>query len=123
MVAMPWGPAQVHFKLEWCNPTSSFKDRGVSLGHDLPPALSGATQVLEDSSGNGGAAVAAYAAARIRGKILVPAATSARKILQARAFGPEIELVGRTRDEVAAEAIRQSEVIPYASHNWHPYFL
>lgn len=43
--------------------------------------------------------------------------------MQARAFGAEIELVGGSRDEVAAEAVRQSEQIPYASHNWHPMFL
>jgi threonine synthase len=84
----------------------------------------GADRVLEDSSGNGGAAVAAYAAAAgIRAKIIVPAATSAPKILQARAFGAEIELVEGTRDEIGAEAVRQSERIPYASHNWHPMFV
>jgi threonine synthase len=84
----------------------------------------GVTWVLEDSSGNGGAAVAAYAAAAgISAKIIVPEATSPAKILQARAYGAEIELVGGTRDEVADEAIRQSATIPYASHNWHPMFL
>jgi threonine synthase len=84
----------------------------------------GATRVLEDSSGNGGSAVAAYAAAAgIQAKIIVPAETSAAKILQTRAFGAEIELVPGTRDEVAEEAVRQSASIPYASHNWHPMFL
>ena len=113
----------MRFKLEWFNPTGSFKDRGASvmLSH---LASQGATRVLEDSSGNGGAAVAAYAAAAgIAAKIIVPEATSAAKILQARAYGAEIELVGGTRDEVADEAIRQSATIPYASHNWHPMFL
>lgn len=63
------------------------------------------------------------AAAGIRAKMLVPAATSAPEVLQARAFGAEIELVSGTRDEVGAEAVRQSEQIPYASHNWHPMFV
>ena len=77
--------------------------------------------MLEDSSGNGGSSVAAYAAAAgIKAKIIVPAATSAAKVLQARAYGAEIELVGGTRDQVSDEAIRQSAQIPYASHNWHP---
>ncbi|WP_424217306.1 threonine synthase (plasmid) [Streptomyces sp. BI20] len=123
MIPLDWAGRRVHFKLEWFNPTSSFKDRGVSvmMSH---LAAHGATRVLEDSSGNGGSAVAAYAAAAgIRAKIIVPAATSAAKILQARAYGAEIELVGGTRDEVAAEAIRQSREIPYASHNWHPMFI
>ncbi|MHC5557891.1 threonine synthase [Kocuria sp. U4B] len=122
-VPLEWGGQTVHFKLEWFNPTSSFKDRGVSVMVSHLKAL-GATQVLEDSSGNGGSSVAAYAAAAgIRAKIIVPAATSAAKILQARAYGADIELVGGTRDQVAEEAIRQSAQIPYASHNWHPFFL
>lgn len=123
MVPMDWAGQRVHFKLEWFNPTSSFKDRGVSVMVSHLRSQ-GADRVLEDSSGNGGAAVAAYAAAAgIRAKILVPSATSAQKVQQARAFGAEIELVNGTRDEVGAEAVRQSEQIPYASHNWHPMFL
>lgn len=123
MVPLTWGQHRVHVKLEWFNPTSSFKDRGVSVMVSHLRSQ-GADRVLEDSSGNGGAAVAAYAAAAgIRAKIIVPAATSAPKILQARAFGADIELVGGTRDEVGAEAVRQSEQIPYASHNWHPMFV
>ena len=123
MVPLTWGDHRVHAKLEWFNPTSSFKDRGVSVMVSHLRSQ-GATRVLEDSSGNGGAAVAAYAAAAgISAKIIVPAATSAPKVLQARAFGAQIELVGGTRDEVGAEAVRQSESIPYASHNWHPMFV
>jgi len=123
MIPVDWAGRRVHFKLEWFNPTSSFKDRGVSvmISH---LAAHGAERVLEDSSGNGGSAVAAYAAAAgISAKIIVPAATSAAKILQARAHGAEIELVEGTRDEVSDEAIRQSREIPYASHNWHPMFI
>ncbi|MFF2084216.1 pyridoxal-phosphate dependent enzyme [Nocardia sp. NPDC058176] len=123
MVPVEWGGRQVHFKLEWFNPTSSFKDRGVAvmISHLLGQ---GAEYVLEDSSGNGGSAVAAYcAAAGIRAKIIVPALTSAAKVLQARAYGARIELVAGTRDEVSREAIRQSGQIRYASHNWHPFFL
>ena len=123
MIELDWSGHRMQFKLEWFNPTSSFKDRGVSVMMSHLQGL-GAERVLEDSSGNGGSAVAAYAAAAgIRAKIIVPAATSAAKIVQTRAFGAEIELVPGTRDEVAAEAIRQSAVIPYASHNWHPMFL
>jgi len=123
LIASSWRGVPVRFKLEWFAPTSSFKDRGVSVMMSHLRWL-GATRVLEDSSGNGGAAVAAYAAAAgIGAKIIVPAATSPAKILQARAYGAEIELVGGTRDDVADEAIRQSAVVPYASHNWHPMFL
>jgi threonine synthase len=123
MLELDWSGRGVYFKLEWFNPTSSFKDRGVAVMISHLRGL-GASRVLEDSSGNGGSAVAAYAAAAgIHAKIIVPAATSAAKILQTRAFGAEIELVPGTRDEVAAEAVRQSASIPYASHNWHPMFV
>lgn len=123
LVPVPWRGSDVLFKLEWFNPTSSFKDRGVSVMMSHLRSQ-GVTHVLEDSSGNGGSAVACYAAAAgIHAKIIVPAGTSPAKILQARAFGAEIELVTGTRDDVADEAIRQSTTIPYASHNWHPFFL
>ncbi|MFQ3623563.1 MAG: pyridoxal-phosphate dependent enzyme, partial [Acetobacteraceae bacterium] len=80
--------------------------------------------VLEDSSGNGGAAIAAYAAAGgMRAKILVPASTSPAKTVQMRAYGAEIELVPGTRQDCADEALRQAERVFYASHNWHPFFL
>lgn len=123
LVAVRWATGDIRFKLEWFNPTSSFKDRGVSVMMSHLHGQ-GATRVLEDSSGNGGSAVACYAAAAgITAKIIVPEATSPAKILQARSFGAEIELVAGTRDDVSDEAIRQSETIPYASHNWHPFFL
>ena len=123
LIESSWDDVPVRFKLEWFNPTSSFKDRGVSVMMSHLRGQ-GANRVLEDSSGNGGASVAAYAAAAgISAKIIVPEATSPAKILQARGYGAEIELVAGTRDQVGDEAIRQSAAIPYASHNWHPMFL
>ncbi|MCW2817215.1 MAG: pyridoxal-5-phosphate-dependent protein beta subunit [Marmoricola sp.] len=123
LVATRWAGIDVHAKLEWTNPTGSFKDRGASVMLTHLRAQ-GATHVLEDSSGNGGAAVAAYAAAAgLRATVLVPEATSPAKILQTRASGARIELVGGTRDEVAAEAVRRSGELTYASHAWHPMFL
>ena len=74
-------------------PTGSFKDRGASVMLSLLRAQ-GVTSVLEDSSGNGGAAIAAYAAAGgMQVKILVPASTSPAKTVQSRASGASIELV------------------------------
>ena len=110
-------------KPEWFNPTGSFKDRGTSvmislLAHQRVPAI------LEDSSGNGGASVAAYAAAAgIAAKILAPESTSGAKLLQSRMHGAELELVPGPRQATADEAVRQSGERFYASHNWHPFFL
>ena len=52
---------EVMFKLEYMAPTGSFKDRGVSVTINIA-THQGATHVVEDSSGNAGASVAAYAA-------------------------------------------------------------
>lgn len=123
LVTRRWGAAEVSFKLEWFNPTASFKDRGVSVMLSHLVSL-GVDSVLEDSSGNAGSSVAAYsAAAGIRATILMPATTSPAKVLQARAYGAEVVLVPGTRDDVALEAATQAERLTYASHNWHPYFL
>ncbi len=114
---------RLHFKLEWFAPTSSFKDRGASVLVSFLKGL-GVPAILEDSSGNGGAAMAAYgAAAGMRVRILAPASTQPPKVAQMRAFGAEVGLVPGPREECAREAIRQSAEIFYASHNWHPFFL
>ncbi|WP_135467972.1 threonine synthase [Crenalkalicoccus roseus] len=110
-------------KCEWMMPTGSFKDRGASVMLSLLRAQ-GVAEVLEDSSGNGGAAIAAYAAAGgMRARIMVPAATSPAKTVQARAAGAEIVLVPGSRQDCAEAALREAERIFYASHNWHPFFL
>jgi threonine synthase len=84
----------------------------------------GVRAVLEDSSGNGGAAVAAYAAAGgLRATVLTPAATSPAKTTQMRAYGAAVELIPGTREDTAKAALRRAEQIFYASHNWHPFFL
>jgi len=123
LVEKPWGDLRPLFKLEWFNPTSSFKDRGASVMVSFLKQL-GIEHILEDSSGNGGAAIAAAgAAAGIKVKILAPSYTPMPKVAQIRAFGAEVQLVDGPREESEHEAIRQSDNIFYASHNWHPFFL
>lgn len=112
------------FKLEYLNPTGSFKDRGTSVMLSYLRAH-GITSVLEDSSGNGGASVAGYGAAGgLEVKILAPATTSPSKIAQIQAFGAQVELVEGPRAASQDEAIRQAhEGTFYASHNWQAFFL
>jgi threonine synthase len=110
-------------KCEWVSPTGSFKDRGASVMLSLLRAQ-GVRAVLEDSSGNGGAAVAAYAAAGgLAATIMAPASTSPAKTVQMRAHGATVELVPGSRQDTADTAMRRSADIFYASHNWHPFFL
>lgn len=124
----PLLPTRVHghrvlAKAEWFNPTASFKDRGSSV---MVSALAsqGVPEMLEDSSGNGGSSVAAYAAAAgIRARILAPESTSAAKILQSRLHGARVDLVPGDRSATSDEAIRRSGDTFYSSHNWNPYFL
>lgn len=115
----------VLLKLEGANPTGSFKDRGASVMLSLLREQ-GVGAVLEDSSGNGGAAIATYAAAGgMQATIFVPEQTSPAKILQARASGASIVRVSGSRQDcaAAAEAAAEHPGLFYASHNWHPFFL
>jgi threonine synthase len=110
-------------KCEWLMPTGSFKDRGACVMLSLLRAQ-GVQEVLEDSSGNGGAAVSAYAAAGgMQATIMAPASTSPAKTVQMRAHGATVELIPGTRQDTADAAVRRSETTFYASHNWHPFFL
>ena len=119
--ALPGGTALL--KCEWFMPTGSFKDRGASVMLSLLRDQ-GVNSVLEDSSGNGGAAVSAYAAAGgMAATIFVPASTSPAKTVQSRAAGAAIELIPGSRQDCADAALAKSAEIFYASHNWHPFFL
>ena len=118
---------EVSFKCEWYNPTCSFKDRGTSVMLSLL-ASQGITAVLEDSSGNGGASVACYAAAGgLHATIMAPDSTSPAKTLQMRAHGASVELIPGSRQDTADAAVaahgRDGGRLFYASHNWHPFFL
>lgn len=112
-----------HFKLEWFAPTGSFKDRGTSVMLSFLRQL-GINSVLEDSSGNGGASVAGYAAAGgMKARVFVPASTQPGKIAQTRAYGAEVILVPGPREASQNAAIEMASEHFYASHNWHPFFL
>jgi threonine synthase len=123
LVQTEWDDFRPFFKLEWFNPTCSFKDRGTSVMLSYLRQI-GIDAVLEDSSGNAGASVAAFGAAGgMRVKIIAPAYTSPAKIAQISAYGAEVQLVEGPREESEKEAIRQSSQIFYSSHHWQPFFL
>jgi threonine synthase len=123
LVQQAWGDLRPFFKLEWFNPTGSFKDRGSAVMLSFLRQI-GVDAVLEDSSGNGGSSMAGLGAAGgMRIKILAPASTSPAKIAQVRAYGAQVQLVEGPREASEAEAVRQSNETFYASHNWQPFFL
>ncbi len=113
----------VTMKLEFMMPTGSFKDRGMTTLITYLKSR-GITSVLEDSSGNAGASLAAYAAAAgMRSRILVPATASYPKIAQMAATGADVVTIKGSRQDVAEAALRYASEIFYASHNWQPFFI
>lgn len=123
LIERQWNDRAVHLKMDYLAPTGSFKDRGVSV---LMSYLRqrGVSSILEDSSGNAGAAMAAYAAAAgIACRILVPASAPAGKLVQMRACGADVVPISGSRQDVSDAALAEAESTFYASHNWQPFFL
>ena len=122
LLAAPWGGATVHFKLEGCMPSGSFKDRGATLLVSMLRAM-GVAECVEDSSGNAGAALAAYAAAAgIRCRIFTPASASPGKRAQIGMYGAELVPVPGPRAETTRAVLQAAEATFYASHNWVPFY-
>ncbi|RMF84807.1 MAG: pyridoxal-phosphate dependent enzyme, partial [Nitrospinota bacterium] len=61
LLPLSWQGEEILFKLDFLCPTGSFKDRGSTVMLSKVKEH-GIEQVVEDSSGNAGASVAAYAA-------------------------------------------------------------
>lgn len=113
----------VHVKQEQLAPSGSYKDRGATLLISAARAM-GVADVVEDSSGNAGAAIAAYAAAAaINCEIFVPANTSPEKVAQVRAYGAAINLVPGSRQDTARAVWEAAQTRYYASHVWNPLFF
>jgi threonine synthase len=101
------GLDELWFKLEMCNPTGSFKDRGMVVA--VAKALEeGARAIMCASTGNTSASAAAYAAhCGIECFVLVPGGkVAAGKMAQASAFGSRIIEVDGNFDD-ALNAARQ----------------
>jgi threonine synthase len=113
------------FKLEYVFPTGSFKDRGATATLSRAVEL-GVDRVVEDSSGNAGAAIATYAArAGIDAEIYVPASAKESKLRAIERAGATTVGVEGSREDVTAaclEAVDRGEGW-YASHAWNPAFL
>lgn len=115
---------KIFLKLEYLLPTGSFKDRGINtmvnqLFHMDVNAM------VEDSSGNAGASLAAHSARfGIKTQIYIPDYASPFKQHQISIYGVEIIRVsGSRRDtETAAQAAVGGRKT-YASHAYHPAYL
>lgn len=122
-----WGEVEgekVGFKLEYLNPTGSFKDRGTALLVSFLLSR-GVDSAIEDSSGNAGASFAAYAAyAGINSRIYVPDYASGPKRAQIEAYGADVVRIIGPRSNAADAVLREAELgAIYASHAYMPHGL
>jgi threonine synthase len=88
-------------------------------------AHQGATRIADDSSGNAGASIAAYAArAGMVAEIYVPAHASPAKQAQIAVYGAEVRPIPgpRANAKVACHEAAERGVV-LASHSYHPGFL
>jgi threonine synthase len=110
-------------KLEFLAPSGSFKDRGTSVLVSALTAM-GVGEVVEDSSGNAAASLAAYCArAGIHARIFVPAHASLAKLAQIAVYGATVVRVEGPRENAALAAQQAAADSYYASHNYSPLFL
>jgi threonine synthase len=119
------GCGPLYFKLESCNPTGSFKDRGMVVA--VAKAMEeGRKAVLCASTGNTSAAAAAYAAhCGLRAYVLVPKGNIAQgKLAQAVAHGAQVVAVDGNFDQALSLARAIVDKHPIALVNsLNPYRL
>ncbi len=119
------GCGPLYFKLESCNPTGSFKDRGMVLA--VAKAIEeGRKAVLCASTGNTSASAAAYAAhCGLRAYVLVPKGNIAQgKLAQAVAHGAQVVAVDGNFDQALSLALAIVDKHPIALVNsLNPYRL
>ncbi len=113
-----------YYKLESQNPTGSYKDRGSAVLVSFL-ASRGINEVVEDSSGNAGASLAAYCArAGVSARVFIPESASGPKRWQIEQYGAKVESIPGPRANAAAavlEAVHAGSV--YASHAYMPFGL
>ena len=119
------GLAKLTAKLEFMSPTGSFKDRGSAfvVAAAVEESIS---QFVEDSSGNAGASMAAYAAAAgIKAHIFAPSSAAAGKLDQIQVFGAQLHAIDGPRQAAtdAAVGYATNRGIPYLSHALSPWFI
>ncbi|MBU5675412.1 threonine synthase [Alkaliphilus sp. MSJ-5] len=111
-------------KVDYLMPTLSFKDRGAVVLISKAKEL-GIKKVIQDSSGNAGTSIAAYAnRAGIECDIYVPENTSSKKVKQISSHGAKVHLIKGTREDTAKAALAAVESGEgfYASHVYNPFF-
>ena len=117
------GGREILIKQDQLFPSGSYKDRGAALLISKAKEL-GITEVVEDSSGNAGCAIAAWCArAEIACQIYCPASTSPGKTAQIEMYGARLVLVPGSREDTSRAVLEAAAKYYYASHSWNPFFF
>jgi len=113
---------EINFKLEYLNPSGSFKDRGCSYALYMAKEIGYKTSVV-DSSGNTGLATALYSSRLgMESYIVVPKyASESKKSLIKKVGGILIET--ETREGAYEKAVELSKKYYYVAHQTNPFFL
>jgi threonine synthase len=117
------GDREYACKLEFRQPSGSFKDRGAQVMVSVLKAL-GITDIVEDSSGNAGAAIATYAAAAgMACTIVLPTSARGPVVTQIGMTGARLVRVRGARHRATETAQRMAAEAYYASHIYNPLFF
>ncbi|MCB0116834.1 MAG: pyridoxal-phosphate dependent enzyme [Caldilineaceae bacterium] len=111
--------SSLFFKVEGSNPTGSYKDRIAAVGVARLREL-GKTAWAATSSGNAGAAIAAYGAqAGLEGYLFTLEKASRAKIAQILAYGPHVTAVARLGYDPDVEKLTWANIRRLcAERNW-----
>jgi threonine synthase len=124
LVSTSFQDRDVYLKLEYLNPTHSFKDRGTAVMVSFLRSRR-VGEAVDDSSGNAGSSFAAYAIrAGVKARVFLPAYASGPKRDQISAYGAEVIAIDGPRSKASdavREAARRGSV--YASHALLPHGL
>ena len=123
LIEIKYRGVRVKFKLEYLNPTGSFKDRGTSLAISLAFLL-GYRRVVEDTSGNTGISVAAYSRLYdLKTTIVMPAYAPKGKKILIKALGADI-IETPTRDDAARKVLELIDSRTYyVAHTYNPLYI
>ena len=123
LIPVDFGSQTVWLKQDHLFPTGSYKDRGASILISKVKEL-GVQNVVEDSSGNAGCAIAAYCAqARIKCQIYVAEDTAAGKLAQIEFYGAKLNRIPGSREDTGRAALKAADKEYYASHSRNPFFF
>lgn len=111
------GVNKVLFKLEYLNPSGSFKDRGSALSISYAFSM-GYRTVVEDTSGNTGISVSMYSALYgLKARIFMPKTAPRGKKILVRALGADV-VETENREEAMYAVLKQIGSSFYVAHTW-----